>query len=517
MKKLVSIVLALAMVALCIGAAVADPTYPTGTGSITVEHAANGETYYAIKALDATVSEDGIAYYGEIPEQLAGVLEVKDIVDGEKHYQAIGKKDGVSTADYDAAMRAFATAKQSSWGTGVVAANDKAVFNNLPWGFYVFVSTLTSGTQTTLTNKVMAGSTISATKPYTANGTVYEKNETIPQPEKTVGDTSYSIGETIPYTVTFPGANFMGEGEESKIVYQYEVKDTLPEFLSGAALQHVYIGTGDSRVDVVTDDMKTAFSSEKKFYIPWADGSHGNYTSKYANGTTVTIEYTAVLTSTVNVNAANTNTVTITPYVDTDNPGPWEENWSDDAEVTTYAAALKKTDGSKALAGAKFAFKGLTVVETAEGIYTVQSYDSSSEELGTVMTVGTDGKLYIVGLKKSVALTGKETEAPAGYNLLTSDVTLQPQVLEHEVYKASGTRKYDAKGNLIESSATATTTKDVEKNLSDLDPAAVEVINQAGTELPHTGGIGTTIFYILGGLLVVGAAVILIARRKAEE
>ena len=43
------------------------------------------------------------------------------------------------------------------------------------------------------------------------------------------------------------------------------------------------------------------------------------------------------------------------------------------------------------------------------------------------------------------------------------------------------------------------------------------VTNNSGTVLPSTGGIGTTIFYILGGLLVVGAAVILVARRKAQD
>ena len=41
--------------------------------------------------------------------------------------------------------------------------------------------------------------------------------------------------------------------------------------------------------------------------------------------------------------------------------------------------------------------------------------------------------------------------------------------------------------------------------------------NTEGVELPHTGGIGTTIFYILGGVLVIGAAVILVARRKAHD
>ena len=43
------------------------------------------------------------------------------------------------------------------------------------------------------------------------------------------------------------------------------------------------------------------------------------------------------------------------------------------------------------------------------------------------------------------------------------------------------------------------------------------VVNNQGSELPSTGGIGTTIFYIAGIVLVLGAAAIIIARRKAEE
>jgi len=500
MKKLVSIVLALALVLLCVGAAMADPTYPTGTGNITVNHVARGEKYYAIKALNATVSDDGIAYYGEIPTELQGVLELKELINGENKYKAIGQKEGVTKEQYQAACRDFAD-NHKPWANEVTATGDSITFTNLEWGFYVIVSTL--GDEET--NKVLAGTT--------GGDPVYEKNETIPQPDKTVGEKSYNIGDTITYTVTFPGANYMGEGENSKIVYEYRVEDTLPEFLSNATVTEVKVGTKD----ITSELTLTTFGTDKYFVIPWADGIHGNYTSKYANGSVVTIKYTAVLTSTANVNAANTNTVTITPYVDKDEPGPWDDHWSDDEEIFTYAAALKKTDGTKALAGAKFAFKGLTVTKTADGIYTVVGYDASATELGDVMDVGTDGKLYIVGLKSAITLTGNETEAPAGYNLLTTDVSLPSQVLEHEVYKASGTRKYDAKGNLIESTATATKTKDVEKNLSDLDAAGVEVVNQAGTELPHTGGIGTTIFYILGGLLVVGAAIVLVARRKAQD
>ena len=42
----------------------------------------------------------------------------------------------------------------------------------------------------------------------------------------------------------------------------------------------------------------------------------------------------------------------------------------------------------------------------------------------------------------------------------------------------------------------------------------VDVPNASGTELPSTGGIGTTVFYIVGSVLVVGAVVLLVTRKR---
>ena len=41
--------------------------------------------------------------------------------------------------------------------------------------------------------------------------------------------------------------------------------------------------------------------------------------------------------------------------------------------------------------------------------------------------------------------------------------------------------------------------------------------NQSGAELPSTGGVGTTYFYALGGVLAVGAAVLLVTKKRAEQ
>ena len=130
------------------------------------------------------------------------------------------------------------------------------------------------------------------------------------------------------------------------------------------------------------------------------------------------------------------------------------------------------------------------------------------------MEVDANGMLYIVGLAEGVSLTGIETVAPDGYNKLTGNVTLTPQKMEEEIFTTSGTRYYDAKGNLVKTEVTGGSSKTVTKNLSDLDAAAVPVVNEKGTELPSTGGIGTTIFYVVGAILVLGAGVLLVSRRR---
>ena len=42
----------------------------------------------------------------------------------------------------------------------------------------------------------------------------------------------------------------------------------------------------------------------------------------------------------------------------------------------------------------------------------------------------------------------------------------------------------------------------------------IKVLNQTGTELPSTGGMGTTLFYVVGGLLVAVAVVLLVTKKK---
>ena len=522
MKKILSLVLALCMI-LTIGAAfAADDASTTADQSITVNNALIGETYSIYKMMGATVDGNGaISYKGEVPNDLKDVLEVVTVEEPAGSgvtYNVLSKKSGVTDDALFAALKDYCTSATLVETKENVTASP-VVFSNLTPGYYVITST--------------AGDKYIVTSTTPVQSQVYEKNTT----DITVGKNApndYSIGDTVEYTVTFNGPNYRGEGSEARIVTKYTVTDTLPEFLENARVTSIKIGdttySGDQLTDAAFPGV-TTFGTNKTFDIPWATqgtGAH-DWTSKYPSNTAVEIKYAAELTKVVKfdgtTNTGNKNTVDISPVTDTPEGGePWEEHEKASDEVYTYGAALKKVDAGegeaqKTLKGAKFHFKGLVVTADPnyeKGVYIVTSYDSESADYGTEVEVGDDGLLYILGLAANVGLTGEETVAPAGYNKLSSTFTLEPQVLSHTIWTKTEDRYFDADGNLVASSSNGTASS-VTMNKEDLEPAALDIVNNVGTELPSTGGIGTTIFYVLGGLLVVGAAIILVARRKAHD
>lgn len=497
-------------------------------GTITVKNAAKGETYKIYKIFDATISKvegeggtaDSVAYIytGTLPSTLANAFEK---IDGTDYVKVI---DGKSDDDVITAVKAYmATLDESEAVASKVADGTPVVFDSLDFGYYG------------VTTSLGAAVTIDSANP---DATIFDKNPIIPTAEKTVEHTSYSIGDTVKYTGTFDTTNFLGEGADSKQVTKYKVSDTLPAFLSDVKITSVKILNKDGTAtieDLTSKYSAGGFGDDKTIFIQWSsyDAATATWTSLYPQGAIIEIKYEATLTDVTNIGENDTNTITIRPYVeapegddddddDDDDDKPWDEEWHKDQVIKTYAAALKKVDGSASgaagLAGAKFKFAGLKATKGEDGVYTVTEYDpQGSLDDATELEVDAQGMLYIVGLAADVTLTGEETEAPNGYNKLTGSVELSPQVMDIAIYKKDGYRKYDGKGNIIEESETEKQDYvQVTKNLSELDAAAVKVINEKGTELPSTGGIGTTIFYVIGAILVLGSGVLLVTRRRVN-
>lgn len=512
---MLAVVMALAMSITAFAQTVALNPADKDNATITINNAAKGETYSIYKLFDATVGEDGqIAYQcpGEIPEGLRAFFSKdskNNVVPADSILvkDADGKVTGTNmTEELKTALEAWAktaTATHSAVSDGSVLE-----FTKLPYGYYVMTTTQIDK------DTAKAAITVTSTQP---NASIYDKNTNEPSANKDADKDSYSIGDTITYTATFDTTNYMGEGKDAKQVIEYEIKDTLPEFLSNVTVTGITIGGTDYKL---TDGTVPQFDNEK-IVIPWATkGTDDKYTSNYAQGAKIVVTYTAVLTSTTNINKVDVNTISIKPYVDDNgDKKPWDEEWKDKDEITTYAAAIKKVDDAgEALAGAEFTIAGLVTEKVEDGVYRVVSYkpgDATVEP--TQMGTNADGKLYIVGLASDVKLAVTEAKAPDGYNKLEEAVELTSQVLSTTIYETSGERHYDKEGNLVSESSTTTTTETVTKNLDQLDEDALEIENSQGTLLPSTGGIGTTIFYIIGGILVIGAGIILVVKKRASN
>ena len=456
-----------------------------------------------MKLFDASVTgkaDGSISYTGDIPASLGNYFE-KD---------AAGNISATATAkDTDGNLSEAAVAALKTWAESQTAdasatsEGGELVFTNLPYGYYVV--TTTQG----------AAITVDSTNP---NATVYDKNSKEPAIVKSVDDADVYIGQTVTYTTTATTANYLGEGANAEIVTQYVIEDTLPEFLTDVTVTSITIGGAAYTVDGAVPQFGTVEGhTNKAIVIPWATkDSNGKYISNYANGEQIVITYTAKVTAQATVDGAgNKNVVTLTAYTtpnDGTNPDPWDKTWKDDEVIKTYAAALKKVDENSAvLAGAKFAANGLTVTGS-KGNYTVTAYDATSQTQGTEMETDDNGHLVIKGLPSDATLTVVETEAPAGYNKLTTPVQLKPTIISETVTVTSTTIYYDSDGNETEQVTNSSKTT-IEYN-DKLKEAAVKVENKKGTELPATGGMGTTIFYVLGSVLVLAAVVLLVTKKR---
>lgn len=136
--------------------------------------------------------------------------------------------------------------------------------------------------------------------------------------------------------------------------------------------------------------------------------------------------------------------------------------------------------------------------------YKKESYTDSlvtpgSENKVTVIT-GANGKIVLKGLKPGT-YSVKETKAPTGYNLDPNTYTLKVNWTYNDSTKTGAFEK--------DNSSSAGVTWDGSNA-----KVSITIDNKSGSTLPSTGGIGTTIFYIAGSILVLAAAILLITKRR---
>lgn len=496
-RKLTSLLLALVMVfALATTAFAQDVPGTGGTGSITISNAAKGETYTIYKLFDATVNADGssIAYTGEIPASLNtyftadknGYISATPAAkDGEN------MSEGLKTALKDWTADATATATAESDGS---ALN----FKELAYGYYVVT--------TTQGNQVIS---VDSTMP---NAIIVDKNSSTPEGlRKTASSNDVSIGDEVTYTVRFETSNYYGAGTGAKKIVSYTIEDTLPEFLSNVNVTSIIVDNdGDSTTTKDQVDVTAQFV-DKKIVIDWYDEDNNKFL--HDNGATVTITYTAVVTEKAHIDGnGNTNKVTVTWTTEGGEP-PVPGKLEKEETIYTYAIALKKVDNKgKALPGAvfEFPFYVKSTADATDGAY-IYAGTTAGEGLTNQITTPENGVIVVKGVKSDdYEIT--EFKAPAGYNKLTAPVTVE--AVKTGETSTHTTVYLDKDGNKVNESAKVF---EVKVDIDTIAATAVVVVNKAGTELPSTGGMGTTIFYVLGAVLVVGAGVLLVTKKRMSQ
>ena len=318
---------------------------------------------------------------------------------------------------------------------------------------------------------------------------VIEEKNSAPTVEKEVKENSTdiygkkndaSIGDTVEFKTTIrviDGAPM-----------NYVLHDKMSEGLTFDA-NSVVVNVGEKTLAAGTDYTLTSTGLEDgcTFEIAFTEGT-------LKPNDVVTVEYKATLNDKAVVAGAGNPNETWLKY--------GENNTTTHDVTKTYTWEVKvlkytnKADVETPLAGAEFVLyrevDGEKQYVITDANHKVTGWVTDKTQATTFITPA-DGKFSITGLDTGVYYL-EETKEPDGYNKLANPIKV---VISATYDDAAGT-------------GTATVTY----NEDDVANPDIKVLNQTGTELPSTGGMGTTLFYVVGGLLVAVAVVLLVTKKK---
>ena len=475
-KKLAGLMLALVMVL-----AMALPAFAeVEAGSITINDAVVGQTYTVYQILDLeSYNASANAYAYKATSAWSTFINGTDIKGIYVEVDAQGYvtwKTGADAAAFAKAAQKYAKDNSITNQGSITATTTTVSFSNLDLGYYLVDTTL--GTLCSL----------DTTNP---NVVMEEKNE-VPTNVKTVQEDSTSqYGEKndadIGQTVNFKSTITAQAGAENYVFHDKMSTGLTYTGVTGITLNGTAVDA--SNYTVVTEGLTDGCTFEVRFTQAFCDTLKAN--------DQIVISYTATLNeNAVIAGEGNPNTSKVS-YGDSSNtkytPDSQTKTYTWDVDVFKYTMS---NNTETALAGATF-----TLSKNSDGsnpIALVRLKDSEDKdtntyrvaktgETGTVTEITTDatGKFTIKGLDADTYYL-TETAAPAGYNKLAGPVTI-----------------------VIGGNGVVNGTTEAPQGVDE-----IKVLNQSGTELPSTGGIGTTLFYAVGSILVIGAAVLLVTKKR---
>ena len=309
----------------------------------------------------------------------------------------------------------------------------------------------------------------------------------------------HDIGDKVPFQLK----GTVASNYDSYKTYYFAFHDKEEAGLT-FDVNSVKVYVDGTRIESGYEVKTTGFTDECTFEVIFQDLKS---ITSVKGGSVITVEYestlnnNAVLGEQGNVNKAKLEFSNNPNQEQEGTPETGETPW-DNVIVFTYKTVINKVDNkNQSLNGAAFKLekqiKGTG--EAADTWETIKEFSVSEETpVSTFEFTGLDDGTY--------KLT--ETVTPAGYN--TIDPITFTVTAEHTITWDGSNRNAvltALSGNKVTGEITFASDK-TEGSLS------ANVVNNAGSTLPETGGIGTTIFYVLGGMLVVCAVVLMVSKKR---
>ena len=481
LKKIAAIMLSIMMVlgmASVVSAEGAGATAATGT--ITIDNAIKDQTYTIYKMLTLESYDAAKGLYSYKPVAIWENFfktggEGSSYVDINENGYVTWKTSVLEEKAAELAQKAltYATTNSVSNAGQAQATGTPVTFSGLELGYYLVDSSAGAlcsldTTNPTVTIKEKNGKP-TVDKKIDVNGNLQEMNQA-------------NIGDTI----TFETHINVKKGAKNYILHD--------DMSTGLKLTTINTGHHDFPIHIkiengteLSDVQDYIFSkiSDHSFTVTFTDAflkSHENEEYK------LIVRYNAILTGDAVINNANTNSTYLT-YGDSNTQ-------TSKAETTTltYQIPVLKYTGDKThpLADAKFKLydseEGTNPLDLIQKTGTQDYRKALWNETGSINEITTNetGKFNIQGLKPGTYWL-EESAAPKGYNKLTKRIRVD--IDENGMMTINTTERFKTE---------------------------VDVENKSGTILPSTGGMGTTVIYIVGALLVLISGVVLLTKKRAD-